>query len=226
MNIRKLWRLALILLGAPLVILAGVALFRDRQYAWISLVLVILSCVPFFLSFERRENTTKELVLLAALTAVSVAGRFVFAPVPFFKPVSAVVILTGLYFGAESGFLCGALSAVISNFLFGQGPWTPFQMFAWGLLGLIAGLLSKPLLKSRILLLLYGALAGGLFSCVMDVWTTLQMDGLFNWRRYAAALLSAAPVTAVYILSNVVFLLCLAGPIGNMLNRIKTKYGL
>lgn len=226
MNTKKIIRYTLILLGVPLVIAVGVVLFHDRQYAWISLVLVILSCIPFFMSFERRENTTKELVLLAALVAISVIGRFVFSPIPHFKPVSAMVIITGMYFGAESGFLCGALSAVVSNFIFGQGPWTPFQMFAWGMLGLIAGLLSKPLLKNRIILLVYGAFAGGIYSCIMDIWTTLQMDGTFNWRRYLAALISAIPTTTTYMISNVVFLLLLAKPIGKMLDRIKTKYGL
>ena len=226
MNTKKIIRYALILFGIPLVIMAGVVLFHDRQYAWISLVLVILSCIPFFMSFERRENTTKELVLLAALVAISVVGRFVFSPIPHFKPVSAMVIITGMYFGSESGFLCGALSAIVSNFIFGQGPWTPFQMFAWGMLGLIAGLLSKSLLKNRIIFLVYGSFAGGIYSCIMDIWTTLQMDGTFNWRRYLAALISALPTTTIYIVSNVMFLLLLEKPIGKMLDRIKTKYGL
>ena len=226
MNRKKIVEYSLFFLAIPLTIVLGVVLFKDRQYSFISMSIVILSCIPFFMSFERKENTTKELVLLAALVAVSVTGRFVFSPIPHFKPVTAIVIIAGIYFGYEFGFLCGALSAVISNFIFGQGPWTPFQMFAWGMVGLFAGLLSKPLIKNRVLLLIYGALAGCIYSCLMDIWTTLQMDGIFNLNRYLAAIITAIPTMIIYVISNVIFLFFLAKPIGDMLQRIKIKYGL
>ena len=131
-----------------------------------------------------------------------------------------------MYFGSEAGFLTGALSAVISNFYFGQGPWTPFQMFSWGILGFIAGLLAAPLKKSRIALTLYAVLSGVLYSFLMDIWTVLWADGAFNISRYLAAILSAAPFTAIYAVSNTVFLWLFARPIGKILDRLKTKYAL
>ena len=109
---------------------------------------------------------------------------------------------------------------------FGQGPWTPFQMFAWGLLGFLAGVLAKPLKRRKVWMILYGLLAGVLFSAIMDVWTTLWADGTFNLSRYLAAIISAIPFTVEYAVSNVVFLLLLAKPIGEKLERIKRKYGL
>lgn len=161
------------------------------------------------------------MTILAVMVALSVAGRFMFSYLPHFKPVTAIVVLAGLYLGAESGFLCGALSAVISNFIFGQGPWTPFQMFAWGVIGLIAGLLANPLKRHKALLLLYAAAAGALFSLILDVWTVLWWDGTFNFSRYLASVITALPTTAVYILSNVVFLFFLSGPIGKSSNVSK-----
>ena len=131
-----------------------------------------------------------------------------------------------MYFGGEAGFLTGALSAVISNFYFGQGPWTPFQMFSWGIIGFFAGLIAEPLKRSRIILSVYAVLSGVLYSFLMDVWTVLWADGYFNISRYLAALASAVPFTAVYAVSNLVFLLLLARPIGKILERIKTKYAL
>lgn len=122
--------------------------------------------------------------MLAVMTALSVAGRFIFAPIPFFKPVTAMVVIAGMYFGAEFGFLTGALSAVISNFYFGQGAWTPFQMFSWGIIGFIAGILSSRLIRSKIILVIYGALAGVVYSLIMDIWTVLWMDGMFNPARF------------------------------------------
>ena len=99
-------------------------------------------------------------------------------------------------------------------------------MLAWGVIGLLAGALSRPLKKSRIALCAFGALAGVLFSLLMDIWTVLWMDGRFVLTRYLAALSSALPVTVGYAVSNVIFLLLLAGPIGEKLERIKKKYGL
>jgi len=223
--LRKAVSYLVFLLLIPACVLLGVFVFRDRAYLWISLAIVALACVPFFLSFERKGHDTRRLILLAVMVALSVLGRFVFAAIPHFKPVTAIVVITGIWLGAESGFLCGSLSAVLSNILFGQGPWTPFQMFAWGIIGWIAGLLSPWLKKSRLFLALYGVLSGVLYSFLMDIWTVLWW-GEFSFSRYLAALASALPVTAVYAVSNVIFLLILSRPIGEKLERIIFKYGL
>jgi len=210
----------------PLAVLLGVTAFRDRAYIWIALCVCLLACVPFFLSFEKRQSDTKRLMILAAMTAISVAGRALFYPLAHFKPVAAAVIITGMYLGGEAGFMCGALSALLSNFIFGQGPWTPFQMFSWGVIGLLAGIMSKRLKKSLVLTCIFGALAGVLYSLLMDIWTVLWQDGGFSAQLYLAAITAAAGVTAVYAVSNVVFLLLLARPVGNKLQRLITKYGL
>ena len=207
-------------------LLLGVTVFHDRAYLWISLWIALVSCLPFFLAFERKQNSTGHIVILAVLTILSVMGRFAFAAVPHFKPVAAIVVITGMYLGPESGFLCGAFSALLSNILFGQGPWTPFQMFAWGIIGFLAGLASGILRRSRVALGIGGALAGVLFSLLMDVWTALFLDGTLKLSRYFAAVAMAAPVTLVYAGSNVLFLLLLAGPIGKKLQRVMQKYGI
>lgn len=209
----------------PAVTIGGSLIFHDRQYAWISLCVALLSFVPFFLRFERRADV-KRLVLIAVMTALSVLGRIVFTPIPAFKPVAAFVIITAMYFGGETGFLVGSLSAAVSNFWFGQGPWTPFQMLGWGCVGLFAGFLAEPMKKSRVVMIIYALLAGVGFSLLTDVWTVLWADGYFNISRYFAALVSALPFTAVYALSNVIFLLIFARPIGKILERIKLKYAL
>ena len=218
--------LAVLILAIPAVIIIGAAVFREKYYAFISLCVAVLSCVPLFYSFERRESVSKELAVLAVMISLSVIGRFAFAWLPLFKPVTAITVIAAIWLGRESGFVIGSLTAVISNFYFGQGPWTPFQMFAWGMIGFVAGLLAGPLKKSRVLLCVYGALAGVFYSLLMDVWTTLWADGTFNFTRYLASAALALPATAKYSVSNVVFLLALAGPIGKKLERIKVKYGL
>ena len=210
----------------PAVVLGGALIFRDRQYAYITLCVAVLSCLPFFLHFERSANDVKRLILIAVMVALSVAGRMLFAPLQHFKPVTALVIITAMYFGSEAGFLTGALSAVLSNFYFGQGPWTPFQMFSWGMIGFFSGLLAPLLRRSRLALCIWGGIGGVLYSFLMDIWTVLWADGYFNLPRYFAAIASAVPVTAVYVVSNILFLLVLAKPIGKLLARMKTKYAL
>lgn len=162
---KKYLAAGLIVLAIPGVLILGATVFQDKQYAWISLAVAVLACVPFLLSFERKQTGNSKLILIAVMTALSVAGRLLFAALPGFKPVTAMVVLTAMYFGGEAGFLTGALTALLSNFYFGQGPWTPFQMFTWGLLGFFAGLLRNRLKSSAIFLAVLRRLCrGGLFS--------------------------------------------------------------
>jgi len=192
-----------------------------------SILMVVVAMVPLFWVFERRKSGVRELVIIAVLTALSVMGRIIFAVVPGFKPVAAMVIITAIYFGAEAGFICGALSAVISNIFFGNGPWTPFQMFAWGILGLIAGLpvLRQTLRDSKAALIIYGILAGIVYSLVMDVYSALSYseDGL---GRYLVMVATSAPYLVIYAISNAVFLAVLTGPVGRRLERIQKKTGI
>lgn len=222
---RKILKYSITIILIPALIIAGAFVFPQRSFTYISLFVIILACVPFFLSFEKKSST-RRIVLLAVMTALSVAGRFIFAPLPFFKPVTAMVVIAGMYFGSEFGFLTGALSAVISNFYFGQGAWTPFQMFSWGIIGFVAGILSNPLIKSKVVLIIYAVFAGVVYSFLMDIWTVLWMDGAFNPARFIAAVGTALPVTLEYIVSNIVFLLILAPMFGKKIERLKTKYGI
>lgn len=210
-----------------LLIVLGVRMMADRKYNLVSLMIVLTACFAFYLTYEKREGSIRRMVLLAVMTAISVAGRFIFGPIPFFKPVTAIVVLTGIYMGPESGFLVGSLSAVISNIFFGQGPWTPFQMLSWGLIGLMAGIPGlRALLRYRGPLVLYGIFAGMAYSGIMDIWTVLSLGYGWSWPRYLAALGTAVPVTITYCVSNVVFLMLTIKPIGEKMNRIQVKHGI
>lgn len=216
----------LLVLAIPLFVIVGALVFREKYYAYISLCVAVMSCLPLFYAFERKQSSSTELVVLAVLVAISVCGRFIFAFLPGFKPITAITVVSAVWLGKEAGFVVGSLSAIVSNLYFGQGPWTPFQMFAWGLIGFLAGVLSAPLKRSRILLCVFGAFAGIAFSLMMDIWTTIWADANFSLERYMAYVVSALPITVEYAVSNVIFLLILSEPIGKKLDRIKTKYGL
>ena len=221
-KVRAAFRVCIHYVLMPALVALGVFVFDEKRYAFIALMLAIGSFALFAAGFERRQTGSRRLVIVSVMTALSVAGRFI----PLLKPVTALSILTGMYLGGEAGFLCGSLSAVLSNFFFGQGPWTPFQMLALGLIGLFAGYLAKPLIRSKLFLLLFGIAAGALYSFIMDVWTVLWYNGSFDVSLYLTALGTALPFTLSYAAANVIFLLLFARPFGEKLGRVKLKYGI
>jgi len=220
-KMRSFIRVAIPFVIIPAITISGAVAFDEKKHIIIALAVAFSALLLFSAGFEKKSTGTRRMVIVAVMVALCFAGRFI----PFLKPISALTIITALYLGGEAGFLVGALSALLSNFYFGQGPWTAFQMLAWGLIGLFAGILSRPLLRSRVLLLIYGAVTGIAYSFIMDIWTVLWYNRGFDVKLYAAALVSAIPYTASYAVSNVLFLYLLAKPFGEKLGRIKTKYG-
>ena len=125
---KKILRFAILLFAVPAVIIIGTLAAGSRAYVWLSICVAVLSCVPFFIAFEKKSGTGRMLIL-AVMVSLSVLGRFAFSALPHFKPVTAIVVIAGIYLGAESGFLCGALSAVLSNIIFGQARGLLFRCF-------------------------------------------------------------------------------------------------
>lgn len=169
-----------------------------------------------------KRIKSRRITLIAVMTALSVIGRFI----PVIKSVAAITILSGVYLGSFSGFAVGGLTAIISNIYWGQGPWTPFQILAWGSIGFVAGLLSHALKSQKLLLLIYGAISGLTYSLIMDIWTVVWYNHGFSWKLYLVAIGTAVPYIIIYAISNVVFLYVLADPIGEKLERMHVKYGI
>lgn len=220
--VRLILRITIPFVAVPLLVLLGEVVFTERKYLAISFGIAALSILLFIAGFEKKSIGTRRMVLTSVMTALSVVGRFI----PFFKPITAITVITAIWLGGESGFMVGSFSALLSNFYFGQGPWTPFQMLAWGMLGLIAGFLSPHLRKSRVALLSYGVLSGIAYSFFMDIWTVLAYSDTFDTTLYLSALVTALPHTILYSVSNFIFLLLMGKPFGEKLSRIKIKYGI
>ena len=184
-------------------------------------LLAAVSCIPYYYKYEKKKPQTREHVVLAVMTALTVISRMIFAPVPGFKPVAAMVTICGMAFGRESGFLCGSLSAFVSNFFFGQGPWTPFQMIAWGSIGWFSGMLNRTgqMEKRRIRTAVFGILAGIWYSLVMNLWVVIGAGEGLEWIRYGAVFITSLPVTAEYCVSNILFLWILVPGFMKRLNR-------
>lgn len=214
----------------PLMIALGTAVWDDRRYYIVSLIIIVLSMLPFALRFERSKKTARELVVLAAMTAICVAGRAAFYMLPQFKPIAALTIITGVAFGCESGFIVGAMAAFVSNFIFGQGPWTPWQMEALGLMGFLAGVLfhkKDGSLPKLVPLVIFGGLGTLIvYGIIVDTSTLFTYASEISLDMALAKYSAGLPMNLIHAGATIIFLLALAKPMLKKLNRIQVKYGL
>ena len=221
--------LVMSLIAIPLTIALGYFYFGDRRYYLISLLIMAETMLPFFLGFEHRKPQARELILIAVLCAIGVAGRAAFFMLPNFKPVTALVIVSAVALGGETGFLVGALTMLLSNMYFQQGPWTPYQMFAMGIIGLLAGVLFRKglLRRDRLSLSVFGFLATLLvYGGIMNPAAMLMYQPTPSRSLLLAYYIQGLPVDLVHAVSTFLFLWLLSGPMLEKLDRIKTKYGL
>ncbi len=219
----------MILLLIPLTIFVGVVFFGSRKYYFIALLIIIETMLPFALIFEGRKPQARELVILAVLCAIGVAGRAAFFMLPNFKPVIGLVIIAAVAFGGETGFLVGAVTMMVSNMLFGQGPWTPWQMFATGIIGFIAGVLFRKglLRRTRASMAIFGALVTVvIYGGIMNPASALMWVNDLSWKTILTYYVSGFPVDLVHACATALTLWFLGEPMLEKLDRIKVKYGL
>ena len=217
-----------IFLLIPLTLLLGTKL-KGRAYYLISTLVVMEIMLPFFFRFESRRPQARELVILAVMAALAAVSRVVFAFSPYLKTITGIIMITGIAFGAEAGFLTGAVAAFASNFFFGQGPWTPWQMFAYGFGGFFAGLIfhkhkawRKPWILAPFgfltILLLVGPM---LDSCT--VFTVLTK---FTKKNILIIYGQGVPVNITHGIGAALTLFFVSRPLLSKLERLQTKYGM
>ena len=244
---KKVWISAIFaVILVPAVILLSDRM-GDRNYYIAGVLIIILAMIPFFAGFESCRPEARELVTIAVMCAIAVASRIVFIMLPGFKPVVAIIMITGMAFGPSAGFLTGAMGAFVSNFVFGQGPWTPWQMFAFGIAGFIFGLLSgkgpvkaeaglpsgfsggrslKKILQ-RLPVSLFGFLViVVIVGPILDTCTLFTMTTDVSGASAATVYLAGLPVNLIHGAAVFVTLFFLTVPIMDKLDRIKIKYGM
>jgi len=209
-------------------ILCGMFLFENRNYYVISLLLVIYTLIMAFINFDKRQFNTKKIVVIAVLIALAVAGRIGFSFLPQFKPAVAIIIIIGTCFGAEVGFLSGAMTGLVSNFYFGQGPWTPWQMLCLALIGFIAGIIFHKLEKrSVITLCIYGVISAIIiYGGIMNPISVMLFEPNMTFEMVIGSYIAGISFDAVHAVATVIFLALLAKPMIKLIERIKVKYAL
>lgn len=191
------------------------------------LLVSVLVVGLFFGGFEASRPGLRQIMPTVTLGAVAAAGRIIFAPFPDVKPVSAIAIVAGATLGRHCGFMVGALAALISNFFFGQGAWTPMQMYAWGLVGYLAGVLQDhEVFKHQAVLYVYGFLSGLLYGFILNGWYVLGYVRPLEWELIVGAYLLGLPLDLTHGIATVAFLALIWVPWGRSIRRVVAKYGL
>lgn len=219
--------LFIFLLVIPATLILGSRMSGKSYYLTSTLIIVEL-LIPFFLTFEGRRPQARELVVIAVMCALAVAAR-VAIPIPNFKAIYAIIMIAGIAFGPESGFLVGAVAALASNFFLSQGPYTPWQMMGYGAGGMLAGFLfqkgrlpRKPILMGIVgffgVLLLVGPL--------LDTCTVFLAPISMNRTSILAIYISGFPVNVSQGLSTFAVMFLLGKPLLEKLDRIQVKYGM
>ncbi len=219
-----------ILPGVIILFVIGIAItsaIANRQYWLISIVFVALTLVPFFVRYEFKEIKVREMMLMVMIFAIAAISRVPFAAIPSVMPMTFIIIVSACVLGAERGFIIGALSAFVSNLFLGQGPWTPWQMLCWGLIGLFAGLLKDTWwMKTLWGKACFGFVAGLMFGWIMNLSSVIMIMAVFNWRALWITYAASIIFDLLHAVSNVLFILLFAKAWIRILERFKRKYGI
>lgn len=195
--------------------------------AGLTLLVVVLCLLLFLAGYEESRPALRQVVPTSTLAALAAAGRILFAPVPDLKPVSAIAILAGSTLGRRNGFMVGALAALVSNFFFGQGPWTPWQMYAWGLVGYLAGVLSDAGAFERPwAIYAYGFVSALLYGLILNGWYVVGFVSPLTWPAVLAAFAAGVPLDCVHGAATVGFLVAIWAPWHAKIERVLGKYGI
>jgi energy-coupling factor transport system substrate-specific component len=211
------------------VVILGLSIFGAEDYlAPMSLILIALSVIPFYGKFEKKELDAEEMVLVAMLSAIAAIGRIPFAALPSVQPTSFIIIMAATTFGKEVGFLVGNMAALVSNIFLGQGPWTPWQMLCWGMIGFTAGLLKDTyFMKSKLGLCVFAFVWGFLFGWIMNLWFLIFFHAKdITWRVLLGSCMASFKFDLNHAICNVIFILLFYDRWTKILTRTKEKYGL
>ena len=206
-------------------------IFEGKGYYAVSIALVLLAIFLFVFVVEKRKMTLRNVVLIAVLVSLAVAGRLVFFMLPQFKPCAAIVIIAGIMLGKEAGVLTGMLTAFVSNFFFGQGPWTPWQMVGFGAVGLVAALvfngniLKTNKTENKILLSVFGfVVTVVVYGLIVDTGSVFMMLDKPTMAGALSIYGAGVIFNITHGVATAVFLWLLANPLMKKIERVENKY--
>lgn len=214
---------------APITIFLSIKNFDGQSYYIPAVLIILFSMIPFFVFFENRKIKTSEIVIVALLISLCVGSRAVLAFIPQVKPTCAIVIVSAIAFGPNVGFVVGSLSMFASNFVFGQGVFTPFQMLGMGFVGFICGIIfsGKKYNTNRIAVAVIGGLiCFSVYGVIVDSCSVLMMTTELNFKSIISIYASGLPFNIIHGIITALLLFFINKPMTDKFTRLKIKYGI
>ncbi len=189
-------------------------------------LILVLIVIALYWKLQEAELTTKELALIAIYSAFTAASRIPFIVFPSIQPCTFLIFAMGYVFGPLIGFIVGANNALLSNFLIGQGPWTIYQMFTWGFVGIIGGLVNrnKKNTPNRTLNTLLGFALGIFYGWLMNLWFWILFISPHTWQTFFVTSLQSLPFDLLHAVGNVVFFWFFSNQTITILYRYKNRF--
>jgi energy-coupling factor transport system substrate-specific component len=189
-----------------------------------SFVILALALAAGFTWYERSHPTSRTVAIVATLAALATLGRIAFAPLPNVKPTTDIVLIAGYVLGGAPGFAVGAVAAIASNIVFGQGPWTPWEMLAWGMVGLLGAALAhrrRPI--PRLVMALICAAAGFAYGLVLNFSTWVTFTGQHSFAQFLVIEGQAFPFDLAHAIGNFLFFLAFGPTLVRALQRFRLR---
>jgi len=194
------------------------------DWSLLSATIVCATILFSYWAFEKSRSSTREIAVIAVLGAIAALGRVSLAALPNIQPVTFLVIVSGYVFGARAGFMVGSTAALTSNFFLGHGPWTPWQMFAWGLAGFSAACFRAAFpCAGKWAMAFFQFIWGYLFGCIMNIWTWTAFIQPLSWHTFLATWAASLWFDTFHAAGNVLFYLFFGTGVIKVLQRVKKK---
>lgn len=226
MNKSKIVSFITYFLLIPITIIIGVVLLNNKNYLLISLIIVAEFIIPMTALYERKKPKASEIAVMSVLCAVCIASRAVFYPFPQMKPVLALIIIFASVIGAERGFIIGAVSMLVSGFIFGLGPWTPFQMFASALIGYISGIVLSSKTNKYITAVFGAFLAIIVYGGIMNPASLIVIYKSINIKMLIASYITGFPLDLIHAVTTFFIIILFRDAFSKKLKRLALKFGI
>jgi len=197
--------------------------YITANWGLLATIIVGFIILAFFFEFQAAAIGSKEIALVAMLGTISAVLRIPFAALPNVQPSTYIVICSGYVFGPLAGFMVGAITALVSNLFLGQGPWTLYQMLAWGLLGVMAGYMRR-LNLGRIWLVIFGIFGAYLYGWIMNTWYWASFIYPLTWRTFLTYQLTGVWLDTFHAIGNAVFLGLFGMKTIDILDRFRKRF--
>lgn len=188
--------------------------------------LLMLGCLSLFIWYAgRRPLSTLAISITATMAALASLGRILLAGLVNVQPATFLVLLSGYVYGSGIGFLVGILTGLVSNFFLGQGPWTPWQMAAWGICGWWGGMAGRGQEEFKTVpFLMISVISAYFFGLLMNTWHWAAFVYPLTWTTWVATCAASLLFDTFHAVGNVFFALIFGPPFFRHLMRFRRRF--